>query len=94
MFLGTFFALGGGASLPALAYLWGKILDAFVKNTFDSRLNDAVYYRNILFYLGCSALGIFLFAFAFWTLVAERIAVKCRKAYMKGLLKQNLIWFE
>jgi ATP-binding cassette subfamily B (MDR/TAP) protein 1 len=84
-----------GCSFPWFAYLWGKILDSFLFATdADQRLRNAVYYRNIFFYIGIGALFASWIAFASWTILSERMAIKCRKAYMKSLLRQDIGWFD
>jgi ATP-binding cassette subfamily B (MDR/TAP) protein 1 len=84
-----------GCSFPWFAYLWGKILDSFLKaDDPEQRLDHAIYYRNIFFYLGIAALVSSCIAFASWTILSERMAVKCRKAYMKSLLRQEVGWYD
>jgi len=93
--LGIIFAMVAGCSFPWFAYLWGKILDSFLTtNDANQRLDNAAYYRNIFFYLGVGALAASWVAFASWTIVSERMAVKCRKAYMKSLLRQDVGWYD
>ena len=57
-------------------------------------MNNAAYYRNIFFYLGLGALVSSWIAFASWTIVSERMGVKCRKEYMKSLLRQDVGWYD
>jgi len=84
-----------GCSFPFFAYLWGKILDAFLHaDDAQQRLDSAIYYRNIFFYLGIGALFSSWIAFASWTILSERMTVKCRKAYMNSLLRQDVGWFD
>jgi ATP-binding cassette subfamily B (MDR/TAP) protein 1 len=93
--LGVVFAMVAGCSFPWFAYLWGKILDAFLyANDADARLDSAIHYRNIFFYVGVGALVSSWVAFAAWTVLSERMAVKCRKAYMNALLRQDVGWFD
>jgi len=84
-----------GCSFPWFAFLWGRILDAFLyANDAQQRLDDAIYYRNIFFYVGIGALFSSWIAFASWTILSERLSVKCRKAYMNSLLRQDVGWFD
>lgn len=84
-----------GCSFPWFAYLWGKILDAFLQaNDAQARLDTATYYRNIFFYVGLGALVSSWIAFSSWTILSERMTVRCRKAYMKSLLRQDVGWFD
>ena len=84
-----------GCSFPWFAFLWGKILDSFlVTNDPQARLDNAVHYRNIFFYLGLGALVSSWISFACWTIISERMAIRCRKAYMKSLLRQDIGWFD
>ena len=84
-----------GCSFPWFAFLWGKILDSFLyASDADQRLNNAIYYRNIFFYVGLGALFSSWISFGAWTILSERMAVKCRKAYMKSLLRQDVGWFD
>lgn len=93
--LGIIFAMVAGCSFPWFSYLWGKILDSFLyADNPDERLNSAIHYRNIFFYLGLGALFSSWIAFASWTILSERMAVRCRKAYMKSLLRQDVGWFD
>lgn len=93
--LGIIFAMVAGCSFPWFAYLWGKILDSFLyANDAEQRLSNAIYYRNIFFYIGLGALFSSWIAFASWTMLSERMAVRCRKAYMNSLLRQDIGWFD
>lgn len=93
--LGVIFAMVAGCSFPWFAYLWGKILDAFLNaNDAAKRLDEAAHYRNIFFYVGVGALFASWIAFASWTILSERMAVRCRKAYMKSLLRQDVGWYD
>lgn len=93
--LGVVFAMVSGCSFPWFAYLWGKILDSFlITNNAQERLNSAAYYRNIFFYVGLGALFSSWIAFASWTILSERMAVRCRKAFMKSLLRQDVGWYD
>lgn len=93
--LGIIFAMVAGCSFPWFSYLWGKILDSFLfANDPAQRLENATYYRNIFFYLGLGALASSWIAFTSWTILSERVAVKCRKAYMKSLLRQDVGWYD
>ena len=84
-----------GCSFPWFAYLWGKILDSFlITNDGQARLDNAVHFRNIFFYLGVGALISSWISFASWTIVSERMAIRCRKAYMRSLLRQDIGWFD
>lgn len=93
--LGIIFAMIAGCSFPWFAYLWGKILDSFLyASDPEQRLANAIHYRNIFFYVGIGALVSSWIAFASWTILSERMTVKCRKAYMKSLLRQDVGWFD
>lgn len=93
--LGVVFAMVAGCSFPWFAYLWGKILDSFLQaSDAQARLDTATYYRNIFFYVGLGALVSSWIAFSSWTILSERMAVRCRKAYMKSLLRQDVGWFD
>ena len=93
--LAIVFAMVAGCSFPWFAYLWGKILDSFlITDNAQQRLDNAIHYRNIFFYLGVGALISSWISFACWTIVSERMAIRCRKAYMKSLLRQDIGWFD
>lgn len=93
--LGIIFALVSGCSFPWFAYLWGKILDSFLlAEDPQGRLDSAIHYRNIFFYVGLGSLVSSWIAFASWTILSERMAVRCRKAYMKSLLRQDVGWYD
>jgi ATP-binding cassette subfamily B (MDR/TAP) protein 1 len=84
-----------GCSFPWFAYLWGKILDSFIQSSDpQGRLDSAIHFRNIFFYVGIGALASSWIAFACWTMLSERMGVKCRKAYMNSLLRQDVGWFD
>ena len=92
---GIIFAMVSGTAFPWFAFLWGKILDAFLSsNSAQDRVDIAIHYRNIFFYVGVGALASAWICFACWTVVSERMAIKCRKAYMKSLLRQDVGWFD
>ena len=93
--LGVIFALIAGCSFPWFAFLWGRILDAFLNaNNGQARLDDAIHYRNIFFYVGIGALFSSWIAFVSWTILSERLSTKCRKACMNSLLRQDVGWFD
>lgn len=84
-----------GCTFPWFAFLWGRIIDAFLHtNSGQGKVDVAIYYRNIFFYVGVAALFANWIAFGSWTILSERLAVKCRKAYMNSLLKQDVGWFD
>lgn len=93
--LGIIFAMVAGCSFPWFAYLWGKILDSFLfANDAQARLDNAIYYRNIFFYLGLGALVSSWISFASWTILSEKMAIRCRKAYMRSLFRQDIGWLD
>lgn len=95
MALGIIFALIAGCSYPWFAFIWGRILDSFLySNSGQEKVDVAIYYRNIFFYIGIAALFANWIAFGSWTVLSERLSVKCRKAYMNSLLKQDVGWFD
>jgi ATP-binding cassette, subfamily B (MDR/TAP), member 1 len=84
-----------GANFPLFGFYWGKILDSFINSiSADAVVADAAYYRNILFYIGVEALFFSWVSMACWVIISERMAVKCRKAFMKSLLRQDIGWFD
>ena len=95
LILGIVFAIVAGCGFPWFAYIWGKILDSFLITTdSQARLDNAVYYRNIFFYIGIGSLISSWIAFASWIIMSERISINCRKAYMKSILRQDIGWFD
>ena len=69
--LAIVFAMAAGCSFPWFAYLWGKILDSFlIISDPQARLDNAIHYRNIFFYLGLGALITSWISFACWTIIS------------------------
>ena len=84
-----------GCGFPLFAFLWGRILDSFlIINDSQARVDNAAYYRNIFLYIGVGALFSSWISFVCWTMLSERMTNKCRKAYIKSTLRQDIGWFD
>lgn len=88
MIIGSIAAIAMGASMPAFAYIWGRMTDSFVPQDPDTIVNSSRDTMWIFFYLGAGALVSGWLMFACWMIVGERQGIACRKAYLRSLLKQ------
>ncbi|KAN0050692.1 hypothetical protein ACTA71_003837 [Dictyostelium dimigraforme] len=93
MIIGTIGALANGISI-----VFGRLMNSFSpENLADPNFDlvGAVTSNAMYFiYIGC---GVFVCSYvevAFWMLAGERQAVRCRKAYLKAILKQEIGWYD
>jgi ATP-binding cassette, subfamily B (MDR/TAP), member 1 len=54
----------------------------------NTLVDKAIENRNIFLYIGAGAFVAGWISFACWIIVGERMAIRCRKAYLSSLLKQ------
>lgn len=88
MVIGTIASLASGAALPIMGLLWGDMINNFSGDNTDAFVDLAKSTLLFFIYLGIgqfAASGIML---GCWMLTGERQAIKCRKIYLKSLLKQ------
>lgn len=86
--IGVIFSLITGAGFPFFGYIWGKVTDAYALPTTQDTVNKSEHYRNVFLYIGGGTLIAAWISFACWIIVGERMALKCRKAYLNSLLHQ------
>ncbi|KAM9973614.1 hypothetical protein ACTFIW_010724 [Dictyostelium discoideum] len=98
MIVGTIGALANGVSMPAISIVFGRLMNSFSpENLADPNFDlvETVTSNAMYFiYIGC---GVFVCSYvevAFWMLAGERQAVRCRKAYLKAILKQEIGWYD
>ncbi|KAK5581948.1 hypothetical protein RB653_003529 [Dictyostelium firmibasis] len=98
MMIGTLGALANGVSMPAISIVFGRLMNSFSpENLADPNFDlvETVTANAMYFiYIGC---GVFVCSYvevAFWMLAGERQAVRCRKAYLKAILKQEIGWYD
>ena len=84
-----------GCAFPMFALIWGRLLDSLlILDDPQARVDNAAHYRNIFFYIGLGALVSSWISFVSWTMLSERMANKCRKAFIKSLLRQDIGWYD
>ena len=89
------FAAIDGANFPLFGYLWGKLIDSFLSsNSSQEWVDHATFYRNIFIFVGIGILVVCWISFTCWAVVSERMAARCRKAYLVSLLRQDIGWFD
>ncbi|EGC38102.1 ABC transporter B family protein [Dictyostelium purpureum] len=98
MVLGTLGAMANGVSMPAISIVFGRLMNVFSPQNLNDPafdLVDEVTKNALLFiYIG---IGVFVCSYmevTFWMLAGERQAVRCRKAYFKAILRQEIGWYD
>lgn len=87
MIVGTIAALVMGAAMPVFALLWGDVTDSFLQSGQD--MVDAA--ATVLYQFIGIGVGVFIAGFLMfgcWMISGERQGIKCRKEYLKSLLRQ------
>ena len=94
LIMGIIFAMAAGCSFPFFAYIWGKTHEIHLTLGGQGKVDQVTHYRNILFYIGTGALVSSWITFVCWVVMSERMAVACRKAYIKSMFRQDVGWFD
>ena len=94
LIVGIIFAMAAGCSFPFFAYIWGKAHDIYLTLDPQSRVDQSVHYRNILFFMGIGTLAASWTSFACWLIMSERMSVACRKAYLRSMFRHDVGWFD
>lgn len=95
MTMGIIFSAISGCCIPFFGFIQGKMFDAFLETDDPNKMVDkSAEYRNIFYFIGMSGLISSWIGFASWNIIGNRIAVKCRKAFLKNILEQEVEWFD
>lgn len=95
---GTFFALAGGTTYPALGILFGKLIDDLNSSTCD--IEDEPSFAAIktkVLLIAAVAIVQFLVIYLYmgcWTFFGERLVRRLRVRYLTALLRQDAAYFE
>ena len=96
MICGAIAAIGAGASMPAFSLLWGNMTDSFQSSDSDPDAMVRTSKKVMFNFLEIGA-GVFV---ACWVMMAcfmisgESQSIRCRKAYLDALLRQEIGWFD
>jgi len=98
MCLGSLGAIINGVSLPAISIIFGQLMNSFTPENFqnpDFDLTSRVTELALYFvYIGIAVFVCSYFEVTFWMMAGERQSVRCRKAYLKAILTQEIGWFD
>ena len=90
--IGSIAALLQGLSIPSIALLFGMMTDSFQDG---STAFDDIRKLSLMYFF--VALVIFFLSyvyFTFWIIISQNIGAQYRQAYLKGILKQDIKWFD
>ncbi|KAL1915703.1 uncharacterized protein VTP21DRAFT_6462 [Calcarisporiella thermophila] len=97
--IGLIMACAAGSGLPLMTKVFGKLIDVFTqyqtrqmtKSVFEDNIRE-----NTLYFVYLS-LGIFVATYIYmstWIYVGERQMRSIREHYLRGVLRQNIGWFD
>ncbi|EFA76462.1 ABC transporter B family protein [Heterostelium album PN500] len=98
MIVGSIGAIAAGVALPALSIVLGKVMNVFTYQ--ELRRPDFDVYKEIsavALYFVYIAIGMFFASYlevACWSIAGERQSVRCRKQYLKAILRQEIGWYD
>nr|AAK19598.2 putative ABC transporter [Sterkiella histriomuscorum] len=91
MALGYFMSIVTGLGLPSFVFLFGDIINSFS----GANILDAIRPTCIQFTIIGSAIWVTsYFYYALLVIMSENIGQKTRVAYLKGILQQDIAWFD
>eukprot|EP00261_Vitis_vinifera_P007089 XP_002275169.4 PREDICTED: ABC transporter B family member 11-like [Vitis vinifera] len=95
MLVGTVTAVGNGMCLPAVALLFGELMDAFGKTVNTNNMLHEVSKLCLKFvYLSSGAAVASFFQVTCWMVTGERQATRIRSLYLKTILRQDIAFFD
>ncbi|KAL2613996.1 hypothetical protein R1flu_025688 [Riccia fluitans] len=96
MVLGAIGAVGSGLAQPFMTLLFGRVVDAFGDNAFNSdKLQEEVSKVAILYVLsGAGAAVASSLEVACWMITGERQSSRIRDQYLRAILRQDVAFFD
>eukprot|EP01132_Coremiostelium_polycephalum_P000417 gene417-527_t len=98
MILGTLGAIANGVAMPAMSIVFGQLMNSFGgSNANDPNFNltEEITRLSLYFvYIGCGVFVCSYFEVTFWMMAGDRQALKCRKEYLKAILRQEIGWYD
>ncbi|CAG8527114.1 8767_t:CDS:2 [Cetraspora pellucida] len=99
MFIGLVFAAGTGAAMPAIALLFGDMIDSFTRFQLHMMTNDEFSdqinsYSLVFVYLAISIFFATYIYISTWAYTGERITRQIRERYLRAVLRQNIAYFD
>ena len=91
LFIGSLASVVAGMILPSISTIMGNVSEAF---TSGGSLDEMNYIAS---YVVLISAGLFVFSYifyAFWSHLAENIAIDLRKRYLQALMVQEIGFFE
>lgn len=92
MVVGTICAFVTGGISPVFTILWGQMTTYF--NSHQDIRAQATHKMLEMCCLGAVGMITALVMYTTWMVTGERQAIRCRKEYLKSLLKQEIGWFD
>lgn len=92
MVVGTICAFVTGGISPVFTILWGQMTAYF--NSHQDIRAQATHKMLEMCCLGAVGMLTALVMYTTWMVTGERQAIRCRKEYLKSLLKQEVGWFD
>ncbi|EFA76459.1 ABC transporter B family protein [Heterostelium album PN500] len=98
MVIGSIGAIAAGVAMPAISIVFGQVMNVFTyqelrKDNFS--LIDEISKVSLNFvYIG---IGMFVACYlevTCWSVAGERQSVRCRKQYLKAILRQEIGWYD
>lgn len=77
-----------GCGLPFFAIAAGNMVDAF-DSTNDEMIGKTAGARNEFLYIGATTFVASFFSVIVWMRLGESVSQKCRKLYLKSILKKD-----
>ncbi|KAH7676294.1 Xenobiotic-transporting ATPase protein, partial [Dioscorea alata] len=97
MVVGLIAAVGNGAAVPLMTFIFGDVINAFGKNSNGNThgvLTDVSKVVLQFVYLGLGNGVASFLQVACWTITGERQASRIRNLYLQGLLRQDIAYFD
>lgn len=87
--IGILLSSTAGCGLPFFAIAAGNMVDAF-DSTNDEMIEKTEDARNEFLYIGAATFVASFFSVIIWMRLGESVSQKCRKLYLKSILKRSL----
>ena len=94
LYLGTLASILAGMILPSISVIMGNVTAAFTGGGSSSIVDEMNFIAS---YVVMISVGLFITSyifFAFWSHLAENIAIDLRRRYLKALMRQEIGFFE
>ena len=90
--IGSLAAIIQGCMIPSIALLFGIMTDSFQDG--PTALDDIRTLSLMYFFFALAIFFISYVYFTFWIIISQNIGAQYRQAYLRGVLKQDIQWFD